>query len=54
MWLLPGTFRKRQLILNHFSFYSSLAAWNVDVMTGALATIMDYENKGFTLGMAEQ
>ena len=48
MWLLPGNFLKRQLLFNHFSFYfSSLAAWKVDVMIGALATIMDHEDKGF-------
>jgi len=48
MWLLPGNFLKRQLLFNHLSFYfSSLAAWKVDVMTGALATIMDREDKGF-------
>ena len=34
--------------INLFSFYfSSLAAWIVDVMIGALATIMDHEDKGF-------
>ena len=34
--------------INLFSFYfSSLVAWIVDVMIGALATIMDHEDKGF-------
>lgn len=54
MWLLPGTFLKRYLVLDHFCFCSlTLAAQNVEVMTRALATTMNHENEGFTLGMVE-
>lgn len=44
----PRKLPEETVAINLFSFYfSSLAAWNVDVMIGALATIMDHEDKGF-------
>ena len=54
MWVLPGTFFKRQLVLDHFCLYSlSIAAQNAEVMTGVLATTMNHENEDFALGMVE-